>query len=93
MLIDGIIVSLREKVLCSLHSAHQGMDGMNAHAYDSIYWSVSIWNFRANYSVCATIAPNQPWEPITIPGMGIPTNSNGHILILGTLHTSPVWID
>ena len=60
---------LRKKILHCLHSAHQGVDGMKARANDSVYWpgmNASIGNFRANCSICTTIAPSQPREPITM---------------------------
>ena len=60
---------LRKKILHCLHSAHQGVDGMKARANDSVYWpgmNASIRNFRANCSICTTIAPSQPREPITM---------------------------
>lgn len=60
---------LRGKVLCCLYSAHQVMDGMKAHANDSVFWpgmNASIWNFKANCLVCENIAPSQHQEPITI---------------------------
>ena len=60
---------LRKKTLHCLHSAHQGVDGMKARANDSVYWpgmNASIRNFRANCSICTTIAPSQPREPITM---------------------------
>ena len=77
---DGRIIiskSLKKKILHCLHSAHQGVDGMKACANDTVYWSgmnASIRNFRANCSICATVAPSQPQKPIT---MAIPTNSDG----------------
>ena len=56
---------IRRKVLrCSL-SAHQDVEGIKAHANDSVYWpgmNVSICNFRASCSTCA----RQPQEPITM---------------------------
>ena len=64
-----ITESLKRKVLCSLHTVHQGMDGKRTHANDLIYWpgmNQSIWNFTENFSICATIAPSQPRESIKI---------------------------
>ena len=69
---DGRIIipkSLRKKVLHFLHSTHQGVDSMKACANDSVYWSgmnASICNFRANSSICATVALIQPQELITM---------------------------
>ena len=60
---------LRGKVLHCLHSAHQDVEGMKAHANNSVYWpgmSMSIFNFTASCSNCATITPSQPQEPITM---------------------------
>ena len=60
---------LRKKILHCLHSAYQGVYGMKARANDSVYWpgmNASIRNFRANCSICTTIAPSQPREPITM---------------------------
>lgn len=89
VLMDGRIVVLkylRGKVLRCLHLIHPGVDGIKAWANDSVYWlgmNASIRNFRANCLVCKNIAPNQPWETITItptPGMAFSTNSNGPLL-------------
>ena len=72
VLIDGKIavsISLRGKVLCFLHSAHQGVVGMKAHASDSVYrpsMNTSINNFRAKCLVCTNITLIHPHELITI---------------------------
>ena len=74
MLMDGRIVipkSLKKGLHC-LHSAHQSVDGMKARANDTVYWPgmnssiCNICNFWANWSICATIAPSQQREPITM---------------------------
>ena len=57
------------KILCSLHSAHQGEVSMKAHANESVYWpgmNVSIRTTRANCTECSKIAPSQPREPLTL---------------------------
>ena len=70
VLMDGRIVipkSLRTKILHCLHAIHQGVDGMKVGNKDTVCWlgiNASIRNFRANCPTCATIAPNQPREPI-----------------------------
>ena len=59
----------RGKVLRSLHSAHQGVEGVKAHANDSVYrlvMNACFRNFRASYLTCATITPSQLREPITM---------------------------
>ena len=73
---DGIIMfknriviprSLRLKVLRSLHSAHQGTEGMRARASSSVYWpgmNASIAEIRKNCRFCDSIAPTQPRQPL-----------------------------
>ena len=59
----------QRKVLHYLHSAHQGVVGMNAHANESVYWpgmAASIRSIRANCMVCSKINPSQPQEPIIL---------------------------
>ena len=89
ILMDRRIVvpkSLRGKLLCCLHSAHQGIEGMKACANDSVYWpgmNASIRNFWASCSTCATITPSQPWEPITItPALEWPFQQ----IVMGIFH-------
>ena len=63
VLMDGRIVipkSFWGKTICCLHSAYHGMDGMDAHANDLVYWpgiNMSIWNFRANWSISCNHLP------------------------------------
>ena len=59
--------SLRQKVVQSLHSAHQGTEGMRARAANSVYWpglNTSIAEIRKNCKFCNSIAPTQPREPL-----------------------------
>ena len=61
--------SLREKVLQTLHAAHQGVTGMSARANQSIYWpgmNSCICNYRANCKTCSTNAPSQHKEPLEL---------------------------
>lgn len=72
VLLDCRIViprSLRKRVLQCLHSAHQGVVGMKARANETIYWpglDADIRNFRSNCTICNTIAPSQPKEPLVL---------------------------
>ena len=72
ILLDCRIViphSLRKRVLRCLHSAHQGVVGMKARANETIYWpglDADIRNFRNNCSICNTISPSQPREPLIL---------------------------
>lgn len=78
---DGVILykdrfviptSLREKVLDSLHSAHQGVTQMSSRAESSIFWpgmTAAITSLRANCSACNRNAPSQPNAPPTSPIM------------------------
>ena len=61
-----IPTSQRTKILCSLHSAHQGM---KARANESVYWpgmNASIRTTRNNCTECSKIAASQPRELITL---------------------------
>jgi transposase InsO family protein len=61
--------ALRGKLLQVLHSAHQGVDGMNARAANSIYWpgmNASIRQKREGCTVCNRIAPSQAREPLQL---------------------------
>ena len=72
ILMDRRIVvpqALRKRVLCCLHSAHQGLVGMKARANQSVYWpdmDASMRNFRAACATCNFITPSQAREPITL---------------------------
>ena len=59
--------ALRKNILHSLHSAHQGCNGMRARANQTVYWpglNSSIKNFRMSCDTCTKIAPSQAREPI-----------------------------
>ena len=76
---DGVILyrdrlvippSLRDKVLSSLHSAHQGTSQMHSRAECSIFWpgmTSQITDLRAHCTACNRIAPSQPSAPPTPP--------------------------
>ena len=69
---DRIVVppSLRENVLTSLHSAHQGISRMNARAESCVYWpgiTKAITKLRENCKDCNRNAPSQPNTPPTNP--------------------------
>ena len=64
--------SLREKVLVSLHSAHQGTSQMCSRAESSIFWpgiTPAIANIRNQCTACNRIAPSQPNAPPIAPIM------------------------
>ena len=92
VLMDRRIIILKflwTKILHCLHAAHQGVDGMKAHTNDTVYWpgmNASICNFRVNCPTCTTIAPSQPWEPVT-PALEWSYSTSV------TLRTLPVQID
>ena len=80
--IDGVVTykdrvvippSLRQDVLNTLHSAHQGITSMISRAEMSVFWpgiTTDIYNMRASCSNCnrnAPSNPNAPPEPLTIP--------------------------
>ena len=61
---------LRGEVLESLHSAHQGVNGMLANARQRLFWpglDASIRQTRAQCKICNTMAPSQPREPLMPP--------------------------
>lgn len=78
---DGVILykdrlvippSLRDQILSSLHSAHQGITQMCARAESSIFWpgmTSDITALRNNCSSCNRNAPSQPSAPPTPPVM------------------------
>ncbi|CAE1167716.1 unnamed protein product [Acanthosepion pharaonis] len=73
--IDGVIVykdrivippSLRDEVLCALHSAHQGVTSMIARAESSVFWpgiTPAIAALRASCLQCNRNAPSIPSAP------------------------------
>ena len=79
--VDGVILykdhivilpSLWQHILAILHSAHQGITSMTAHAESSVFWpgiTPAITDLQANCSHCNTMAPSQPsalpFPPIT----------------------------
>ena len=68
--IDRIIIppSLREEVLASLHSAHQGVTSMISRAESLIFWpgiTPAISATRATCNHCNHIAPSNPSAPPT----------------------------
>ena len=61
---------LRDRVLQSLHSAHQGVSQMCARAEGSFFWpgmTPAITELRARCSACNRMAPSQPDAPPTPP--------------------------
>ena len=61
--------ALRSNLLKTLHSAHQGVEGMKARASGSVYWpglNEAIRQKRENCQICNTVAPSQPREPIQL---------------------------
>ena len=93
-----IAKSLRRKILHCLHSVHQGVDSMKAHT-NNTGMNTSIHNFRVNYSICATIAPSQSWEPFTMtPSPEWPFQQKvmdifhvGHVAYLACADRLNVW--
>ena len=69
---DRIVIppSLRENVLTTLHSAHQGVTAMIARAEASIFWpgiTPAIKAVRLHCNHCNRMAPSQPNAPPTPP--------------------------
>ena len=67
---DRIVVpaSLRQEILASLHSAHQGVTAMTARAESSVFWpgiTPAISNTRLTCHHCNRIAPSNPNAPPT----------------------------
>ena len=67
---DRVVIptSLRNEVLSSLHSAHQGVTAMTARAESSIFWpgiTPAIIALRAACQQCNRIAPSNPSAPPT----------------------------
>ena len=61
---------LRKKILHTLHSAHQGVEGMRARASITVYWpglNSSIKQMRSNCNICNKFAPSQARDSGTIP--------------------------
>ena len=57
---------MRNEVLDSLHSAHQGVTSMNARAQTSVFWpkiTIDIENKRKSCFECNRISPSQPASP------------------------------
>ncbi|RUS74671.1 hypothetical protein EGW08_017577 [Elysia chlorotica] len=69
---DRVVVppSLRDKILQTLHSAHQGVSQMLSRAETSFFWpgmTPAITETRARCSSCNRMAPSQPSAPPTPP--------------------------
>ena len=67
---DRVIIppSLREDILTTLHSAHQGVTSMTARAEASIFWpgiTPAIKAVRQHCNHCNRMAPSQPSAPPT----------------------------
>ena len=65
---DRIVIphSLRQHILATLHSAHQGVTSMTAQAESTIFWrsiTPAIASLRANCGHCNRMAPSQPSAP------------------------------
>ena len=81
--LDGVVVyndrivippSLRDKVLQSLHSAHQGVSFMSSRAEASVFWpgiTSAICEMHAQCSHCNRMAPSQPNPTPTPPAMPV----------------------
>ena len=62
--------SLRQEIIQSLHSAHQGVGGMNERAKAGVYWpgiTKDIETVRASCSSCNRSMPSQPRAPPVEP--------------------------
>ena len=69
---DRVLIpsSLRHHVIQILHSAHQGISGMEARARSLIYWpgiSSDIKTARESCALCCKNAPSQPSLPTVAP--------------------------
>ena len=69
---DRVVIppSLRNRVLQSLHSAHQGVTQMCSRAESSLFWpgmTPAITEMRARCQACNRMAPSQPSAPPTPP--------------------------
>jgi hypothetical protein len=61
--------SLRPAILRTLHSAHQGIEGMRLRAANTVYWpgiNNDIKQSRKNCKACDYIAPSQAQEPLQL---------------------------
>jgi len=75
--VDGVVLykdrvvippSLRQDVLESLHSAHQGVTSMTSRVESSVFWpgiTADISNLRERCNQCNRMAPSQPNAPPT----------------------------
>ena len=80
---DGVILynnrivippSLRQSVIQSLHSAHQGVSAMIARSESSVFWpgiSVDIRKVREMCEQCQRMSPSQPCPPPTPPNVPV----------------------
>ncbi|MEL6802988.1 MAG: RNase H-like domain-containing protein, partial [Bacteroidota bacterium] len=61
---------LRQSILGSLHSAHQGISSMTSRAESSVFWpgiTADIREMRERCTKCDNIAPSNPCPPPTPP--------------------------
>ena len=77
--VDGVVVykeriviptSLRQEVLNTLHSAHQGVTSMMARAEATVFWpgmTSAINDMRARCNDCNRMSPSQPSAPPVAP--------------------------
>ena len=73
---DRVVIpaSLQDKILISLHSAHQSTTQMYSRAESSVFWpgmTKAITDIRAQCTACNRIAPSQPNAPPTPPIMPV----------------------
>ena len=80
---DGVILynnrivippSLRQIVLRSLHSGHQGISSMISRSESSVFWpgiTVDIGKLRERCRQCDRMAPSQPCPPPTPPNVPV----------------------
>ena len=79
--VDGVIMyndrvlippPLRQKILSTLHAAHQGITSMTSRATSSVFWpgiTQDIHKLREQCDRCNRIAPSQPNKPPIKPEM------------------------
>ena len=73
--------SLRQHVLTVLHSAHQGVTSMEAHAGSTVFWagiSPAIIALQETCNHCNCMAPSQPSAP---PSPTVPQHTPSNVSV------------
>ncbi len=102
--VDGVILykdrvvippQLRDDILTTLHSAHQGVTSMIARAETSVFWpgiTPAIKAVRLHCNYCNRMAPSQPNAPPTPPQFNQNTRFSIYALTSSITRALIIWL-